>query len=51
MKIICKNKRCIEANNGKPYEWIYRGENKLYACCPRCKGSVKIEEEDLFKTK
>ncbi len=43
MKIKCKNKRCIEANDGKPYEWEYKGSNPFYANCPRCKSSVKIE--------
>ncbi len=44
MKIKCKNKRCIEANGGKPYEWDYNGENPFYANCPRCKSSIKIEK-------
>ena len=42
MKVKCKNKRCIEANNGKPYEWEYKGENPFYAPCPRCRSSVKL---------
>jgi hypothetical protein len=46
MKIRCKNKKCIEANNGKPYEWNYKGENPFYAPCPRCKGSVKLNNEE-----
>jgi len=49
MKLKCKNKRCIEANDGKSYEWDYRGENPFYANCPRCKSSVKIEGQEFDK--
>ena len=43
MKVKCKNKRCMDSNNGKPYEWEYKGANPFYAPCPRCRGSVKLE--------
>ena len=52
MKIKCPNKRCVEANGNKPYEWDYRGENPFYATCPRCKTSIKIEDQkDVESTK
>jgi len=44
-KATCHNKRCIKKNKGKPYTWFYTGDNPFYACCPRCKSSVKLQEE------
>ena len=44
VKLKCKNKKC-------KYEWDYRGENPFYACCPRCKGSVKIEDNNSNEKK
>jgi len=41
-ELKCYNKKCVKENNGKPYTWIYKGDNPFYACCPRCKSSVKI---------
>jgi len=49
MKMKCKNKRCIEANEGKQYEWDYQGKNPFYANCPRCKSSIKIEFNKKMK--
>ena len=34
MEIICK--RCS-------YKWDYKGKRTLYACCPNCKTTVKIQ--------
>lgn len=45
MKVKCKNKRCIESNGGKSYEWEYKGDNPFYASCPRCRTSVKLNQE------
>jgi len=33
-KVKCKNCK---------YEWIYKGDNPYYACCSRCKSSVRIK--------
>ncbi len=44
MKVKCKNKKCMESNGGKSYEWEYKGTNPFYAPCPRCRGSVKLED-------
>lgn len=49
MKMKCKHKRCIESNEGKPYEWEYKGKNPFYAPCPRCRSSVKIIKEEEVK--
>ncbi len=50
MKLKCPNKKCIEANKGKYYEWEYKGSNPFYASCPRCKSSVKINTETKSST-
>ena len=46
VNLKCKNPKCIKRNKGKPYEWEYNGKNTFYGCCPRCKSSVKIPQED-----
>jgi len=43
MILKCLNKRCIESNGGKPYEWDYQGKNPFYATCPRCRSTIKIK--------
>jgi len=35
---MAKCKRC-------GYEWIYLGKSEYYACCPRCKSSVKLNKK------
>ena len=40
MILKCQNKKC-------EYEWDYNGKAKFYACCPRCKGSVKIVRKEV----
>ena len=45
MKIKCHNKRCMESNNDKPYEWDYQGQSPFYATCPRCRSTIKIENK------
>ena len=35
MKLKCPNKKC-------GYTWEYKGKNKFYTSCPRCKYNVKI---------
>ena len=40
MELKCK--RC-------KYKWNYKGKSKYYACCPNCKTSVKIQNENERK--
>jgi hypothetical protein len=35
-KIKCPNKQC-------KYEWIYKGRNRFYACCPQCHKNINIQ--------
>lgn len=30
MNVKCYNKKCL-------HEWFYRGENKKFICCPKCR--------------
>jgi len=35
MELKCKRKAC-------QHVWDYKGDSKFYACCPKCKSSIRI---------
>ena len=37
VRMKCTNEQCLK-------EWNYSGKQKVYATCPDCKKSVKIED-------
>jgi len=39
MKLKCKRPTCL-------HEWDYKGKNTFYACCPRCKSSIRLPRDD-----
>jgi len=43
IKLRCPGKRCNH------YIWDYKGDQKLYACCPKCHNSVNIEKHRIDK--
>ena len=38
-KIKCKRKDC-------QYEWIYKGNQKFWATCPRCHNKVSLKKQE-----
>jgi len=43
MKLKCKRKGC-------EHEWEYKGNSRFYACCPKCKSSIRIVYADDEQT-
>jgi len=43
---MSKNYKQLKCKKCK-YEWIYKGNKKVYATCPDCKTSTKINGDEV----